>query len=88
MRIKSSSEKMPLDISFHLGYPGLGGCQSIEGTCNGFLTRSDLYVVVVASLSDRSHDAFVCQIRAKERKAQGTRHLIRGDTLELQKWRK
>ena len=62
---------MPLDISFNLGYPGLGGCQSVKGPCNGLPTPSDLYVVAVAPLSDGSHDASVCQIRANTEKAQG-----------------
>ena len=62
---------MPLDISFHLGYPGLGGGQPVEGSGDGLSTPSDLYVVAVAALSDGRHDASVCQICAKRKKAQG-----------------
>ena len=71
MRIKSSSEKMPLDIPFNLGYPGLGSCQPVKGSGDGLPTPSDLYVVAVASLSDGRHDASVCQICANTEKAQG-----------------
>ena len=62
---------MPLDIAFNLGYPGLGGGQSVKGSCNGLSTPSDLDVVAVASLSDGRHDASVCLICANTGKAQG-----------------
>ena len=62
---------MPLYIPFDLRYPGLGGGQPIKGSCDGLPTPSDLYVVAVASLSDGRHDASVCQICAKRKKAQG-----------------
>ena len=71
MRIKSSSEKMPLDIPFNLRYLRLGGGQSVEGSGNGLSAPSNLDVVAVAALSDGRHDASVCQICAKRKKAQG-----------------
>ena len=63
--------ELPLYIPFNLGYPGLGSCQPVKGPCDGLPTPSDLYVVAVAPLSDGSHDASLCQICAKGKKAPG-----------------
>ena len=63
--------ELPLDIPFNLRYSGLGSCQPVKGSCDGLPTPSDLYVVAVSALSDGRHDASVCQICAKRKKAQG-----------------